>query len=219
MDKELVISRILEQGLVAVVRADNAEKAMRIAEACIKGGVAALEITFTVPGAQQVIEGLVKEYARGEILLGAGTVLDAETARVAILSGAQYIISPYFDEPTMRLCNRYRVACMPGVMTPAEAVHAMEAGADILKVFPANLFGPSIIKSLLAPLPQAKLMPTGGVTAENAGEWIKAGAVALGAGSELTRGAIVGNYDSITETAMKYRAAISNAKNDSRYNL
>jgi 2-dehydro-3-deoxyphosphogluconate aldolase / (4S)-4-hydroxy-2-oxoglutarate aldolase len=212
MDKELVISRILKQGLVAVVRTENADQAKRVAAACLEGGVAALEITFTVPGAHKAIEDLAKEYSKGEILLGAGTVLDPETARIAILSGAQYIISPYFDETTLKLCNRYRVACMPGVMTPKEAVEAMEAGADILKVFPANLFGPAIIKSLLGPLPQAKLMPTGGVAPENAGEWIKAGAVALGAGSELTKGAKTGDYAQITETARQNIKAIDAAR-------
>lgn len=212
MDKELVIGKILRQGLVAVVRAENAETAKRIAEACLNGGVAALEITFTVPGAHKAIEDLAKEYSKGEILLGAGTVLDPETARVALLSGAQYVVCPYYDEATMRLCNRYRVACMPGVMTPAEAVRAMEAGADILKVFPANLFGPAVIKSLLGPLPQAKLMPTGGVSPENAAEWIKAGAVALGAGSELIKGAKTGDWAQITETAKQYMRAIEAAR-------
>ncbi len=212
MDKELVLSKIQKAGLVAVVRTENAEQAKRVAAACLEGGVAALEITFTVPGAHKAIEDLAKEYTKGELILGAGTVLDPETARIAILSGAQYIISPYFDEATVRLCNRYRVACMPGVMTPKEAVQAMEAGADILKVFPANLFGPSILKSFLGPLPQAKLMPTGGVSAENAAEWIKAGAVALGAGSELTRGAKTGDYAQITETARAYIRAIEAAR-------
>ncbi len=212
MDKELVLGKIQKAGLVAVVRTENAEQAKRVAAACLEGGVAALEITFTVPGAHKAIEDLTKEYSKGELILGAGTVLDPETARIAILSGAQYIISPYFDEATVRLCNRYRVACMPGVMTPKEAVQAMEAGADILKVFPANLFGPSILKSFLGPLPQAKLMPTGGVSAENAAEWIKAGAVALGAGSELTRGAKTGDYAQITETARAYIRAIEAAR-------
>ena len=212
MDKELVLSKIQTQGLVAVVRADNGDQAKRIAAACLEGGVAALEITFTVPGADKVIEDLAKEYSKGEIILGAGTVLDPETARIAILSGAQYIISPAFSEDTIKLCNRYRVTYMPGVMTPKEAIIAMEAGADVLKVFPANLFGPSIIKSILGPLPQAKLMPTGGVAPENASEWIKAGAVALGAGSELTKGAKTGDYAAITETAKKYVAAINAAR-------
>lgn len=212
MDKEQVLGRIQQMGLVAVVRTENAEQAKRVADACFKGGVAALEITFTVPGAHRAIEDLAREYAAGELILGAGTVLDPETARIAMLSGAQYIISPSFDEATARMCNRYRVPYMPGVMTPKDAIQAMEAGADILKVFPASLFGPEILKSFLGPLPYAKLMPTGGVSAQNAADWIKAGAVALGAGSELTRGAKTGDYAQITETARAYVRAIEAAR-------
>ena len=212
MDKEQVLARIQQLGLVAVVRTENADQAKRVAEACLKGGVAALEVTFTVPGAHRAIEDLAREYAAGELILGAGTVLDPETARIAMLSGAQYIISPSFDAATARTCNRYRVPYMPGVMTPRDAIEAMEAGVDILKVFPASLFGPEILKSFLGPLPYAKLMPTGGVSVQNAGEWIKAGAVALGAGSELTRGAKTGDYAQITETARAYVRAIEAAR-------
>ncbi|MDD4797749.1 MAG: bifunctional 2-keto-4-hydroxyglutarate aldolase/2-keto-3-deoxy-6-phosphogluconate aldolase [Eubacteriales bacterium] len=212
MDKERVLQRIQAGGLVAVVRSDSAEQARRIADACLAGGVAAVEITFTVPKAHRLIEELAGCYPHGEILLGAGTVLDAETARIAILSGAQYVVSPYLDEDTLRLCNRYRVACMPGVMTVREAVRAMEAGADLLKVFPANLFGPAILSSLLGPLPQAKLMPTGGVEVDNAAQWISAGAVALGAGSSLTAGAKTGDYAAITRKAQAFIAAIARAR-------
>jgi 2-dehydro-3-deoxyphosphogluconate aldolase/(4S)-4-hydroxy-2-oxoglutarate aldolase len=188
MNKEQVITRIKECGLVAVVRAESAEKAEEIAEACIAGGVSAIELTFTVPSADKIIESLADKYKKGEIIVGAGTVLDPETARIAILRGAQYIVSPSLNLDTIRLCNRYRIPVMPGIMTPTEAVAALEAGADILKVFPGGLFGPSVIKDFKGPLPQADFMPTGGVTLENAGEWIKAGAVAIGAGSALTLG-------------------------------
>ena len=212
MDKEQVLARIQQLGLVAVVRTENADQARRVADACLKGGVAALEVTFTVPGAHRAIEDLAREYAADELLLGAGTVLDPETARIAMLSGAQYIISPSFDAATARTCNRYRVPYMPGVMTPRDAIEAMEAGVDILKVFPASLFGPEMLKSLLGPLPYAKLMPTGGVSVQNAAQWIEAGAVALGAGSELTRGAKTGDYAQITETARAYVRAIGAAR-------
>lgn len=212
MDKEKVIQKITDIGLVAVVRADSGEKARRIADACLEGGVAALEITFTVPGAHRVIEELAAAYPGGEILLGAGTVMDSETARIALLSGAQYIVSPYFDPDTVRLCNRYRAPVMPGVMSVREAVQAMEAGADILKVFPAGLFGPAVIRDLLGPIPQAKLMPTGGVSVGNAKDWIAAGAVALGAGSSLVGGAGAGDYQKITDTARAFLAAIAQAR-------
>lgn len=188
MQKEQIIQGIKDGGLVSVVRAENSEQAIRITEACIEGGVAAIELTFTVPFAHEVIETLAKRYTHDEIILGAGTVLDPETARVAMLSGAQFIVSPYFSEELVRFCNRYRCPVMPGVMTVTEAIHAMEAGADILKVFPGELSGPRFIKAIRGPLPYAQIMPTGGVNVDNAAEWIKAGAVALGAGSALTKG-------------------------------
>ncbi len=212
MDKEQVLSKMCDGGLVAVVRAKDSEQAMKITEACIAGGVAGIEITFTVPGADEVIRQLAAKYKNGEILLGAGTVLDAETARIAILAGAQFVISPAFNEDVIRMCNRYRVLCVPGIMTIREAIMAMEAGADLLKVFPADLYGPTIIKDILGPLPYAKLMPTGGVSVENAKEWIKAGVVAMAAGSSLTAGAKTGDYDKITETAKAFVSEIKAAR-------
>ena len=193
MDKENILMRIQDCGIVAVVRAENADKAERIVDACMEGGVAAIELTFSGPHADRGIETLSYKYGPKDIILGAGTVMDAATARIAMLSGAQYIVSPYLDLETLRMCNRYRVPMMPGVMSVREAVTAMENGADILKVFPGDLFGPKIIKDILGPIPYAKMMPTGGVDADNVGEWIKAGAVAVGAGSSLTAGAKTGD--------------------------
>lgn len=212
MDKEQILTRIQDCGIVAVVRAETTDEAERIVDACMEGGVAAIELTFTVPHADKVIESLAKKYSPEDIILGAGTVMDAPTARIAMLSGANYIVSPYFDLDTVKMCNRYRTAVMPGVMTVREAVMAMEAGADILKVFPGDLYGPKIIKDIKGPIPYAKMMPTGGVTAENVGEWIKAGAVAVGAGGSLTAGAKTGNYALITETAKKFVANIKEAR-------
>ena len=146
------------------------------------------------------------------MILGAGTVMDSETARIAILSGAQYIVSPYFNAETVRLCNRYRVPCMPGAMTIKEVVEAMESGADIVKVFPGEAFGPKILKAIKGPVPQAKMMPTGGVDLSNVGEWIKAGAVAVGAGGSLTKGAKTGDYKAITETAKEFIAKVKEAR-------
>ena len=212
MDKEKILTRISDAGIVAVVRTENAETAMRITDACIEGGVAAIELTFTVPGAHRVIEELAKRYTPDEIILGAGTVLDPETARIAILSGAEYIVSPYFNLDTVKLCNRYRLPCMPGAMTIKEVVEAMEAGADIIKVFPGEAFGPKIIKAIKGPIPHAKMMPTGGVDVGNVGEWIKAGAWAVGAGSSLTAGAKTGEYEKITKTAREFIAKIKEAR-------
>jgi 2-dehydro-3-deoxyphosphogluconate aldolase / (4S)-4-hydroxy-2-oxoglutarate aldolase len=210
--KEQIISRIKEGGLVAVVRAEGAEQAVRITEACIEGGVAAIEITFTVPGAQDVIGDLAKRYTKGEIILGAGTVLDPETARIAILSGAQYVVSPCLNGETVKLCSRYQIACMPGAMTIKEVVECMEAGADIVKVFPGELFGPAIIKAIKGPLPHAPLMPTGGVSLDNVGEWIKAGSVAVGVGGNLTAGAKKGDYASIASIARQFAEKIREAR-------
>ena len=212
MEKEQVLSKMTEAGLVAVVRASNAEEAIKISDACLEGGCPSIELTFTVPGAHKVIEALAAKYNKGEMLLGAGTVLDSETARTAILSGANYIVSPGFNLETAKLCNRYRVPYMPGCMTITEVLTAMEAGADIIKIFPADLFGPTIIKDIKGPLPHAKLMPTGGVDVDNVDQWIKAGAVAVGAGSSLTKGAKTGDYATITETAKQFIAKINEAR-------
>lgn len=213
MTRTKVVERITEGGLVAVVRAESIEQAERITEACIEGGVAAIELTFTVPKAHRLIEHMADRYSgSNEITIGAGTVLDSETARTAILSGAQYVVSPHLDERIVTLCNRYAVACMPGIFTPTEAVRALELGVDILKVFPGDIATPKFIKSLLGPLPQARMMPSGGVSVDNVEEWIKAGAVAVGAGGSLTGKAKDGNYAAITETAKLFIEKIRHAR-------
>ena len=202
--KLTTLHKIMDCGLVAVVRAESSEQAFKIADACIAGGVAAIEITFTVPGAAELIKDLCQKYTSGEIIIGAGTVLDPETARIAILAGAQYIVSPSFNAETVRLCNRYQIPVMPGCMTLREVVEAMEAGADVIKVFPGETFGSGFIKAIKGPLPQAPLMPTGGVGLDNVGEWIKAGCVAVGVGGNLTGGAKTGDYESITTIAKQF---------------
>ncbi|WP_066649929.1 bifunctional 2-keto-4-hydroxyglutarate aldolase/2-keto-3-deoxy-6-phosphogluconate aldolase [Christensenella timonensis] len=212
MKKSEVLKRLIDSGIVAVVRAEDAEEAMKICEACRKAGIVGIELTFTVPGAVDVIKELANKYTSEEIIVGAGTVLDSETARAAILAGANYIVSPCLDLETIKLCNRYQIACMPGAMTIKEVVECMEAGADIVKVFPGNLFGPAMIKAIKGPLPQAMLMPTGGVNADNCAEWIRAGCVAVGAGGDLTAGAKTGDYDKITEVGKKMIEAIAAAR-------
>lgn len=212
MEKEKILTKLTDAGLVAVVRANTADEAIRISDACLEGGCPSIELTFTVPGAHKVIEELAKRYLNGEMLLGAGTVLDSETARMAILSGASFVVSPGFNLEAAKLCNRYRVPYMPGCMTITEVLTAMEAGADIVKIFPADLFGPTIIKDIRGPLPQAKMMPTGGVDVTNVDKWIKAGAVAVGAGSSLTAGAKTGDYEKITATAKEFIAKIKEAR-------
>lgn len=212
MQKSEVIKKICDCGVVAVVRAENAEQGVEIAKACAKAGIAALEITFTVPGAVDVIKKLSEIYNTGEIIVGAGTVLDTETARAAILAGAKYVVSPCLNKEVVALCNRYQVACMPGAMTVKEVVECMEAGADIVKIFPGELFGPKIIKAFKGPLPQARMMPTGGVSLDNVHEWIKAGAVAVGVGGSLTAGAKSGDYQSITDIGKQFVDKVKEAR-------
>ena len=207
-----VLQKLMQSGVVAVVRAQNSEQAIKITEACMKGGIAAIEITFTIPEAAQVIADLRKAYSPEEMIIGAGTVLDPETARIAILAGAQYIVSPSLNLETVKLCNRYQVPVMPGAMTIAEVIAAMEAGADIVKIFPGDAFGPSFIKAIKGPIPQAPLMPTGGVNLENVGEWIKAGCVAVGIGGNLTAGAKTGDYQSIEEIAKQFIGKVRAAR-------
>jgi 2-dehydro-3-deoxyphosphogluconate aldolase / (4S)-4-hydroxy-2-oxoglutarate aldolase len=212
MAKLQIIQSIVDAGLVAIVRAESADQAERIANACAAGGVAALEITFTVPGALDVIAHVARSAKARSILLGAGTVLDPETARAAILAGAHFIVSPSLNTDTAKLCNRYQVPYMPGAATMGEIVAAMEFGADIVKIFPGELFGPSFVRAAKGPLPQASLMPTGGVSLENVEEWIAAGSVAVGVGSHLTAGAKTGNYDAITQRAREFIEKIRAAR-------
>lgn len=190
--KEQVLQAIEDSGMVAVVRGETSEQAMEIVEKCIAGGIQAVELTFTVPFAHRVIEDLARKYG-DQIILGAGTVLDSETARIAILSGAEFVVSPHFNAEVVKLCNRYRKAVMQGILTISEAVTAMEAGTDVLKLFPGELFGPAFIKAIKGPLPYARVMPTGGVNVDNVADWIKAGAVAVGAGSSLMKGDVKAN--------------------------
>lgn len=213
MDKLDIIARLKEEGIIAVVRAESKEKGEKLIDAIVKGGINFIEITMTVPGAVDIIKDLSEKYKDDKnIVIGAGTVLDSETARMVILAGAKYVVSPNFDLETVKLCNRYRVPVMPGIMTVREAVMALEAGVDILKVFPGNAFGPSIISSLRGPLPQAQFMPTGGVDIDNIDKWIKAGAVAVGTGGSLTAGAKTGDYELVTKTSAMFVDAVKKAR-------
>lgn len=197
---------------MAVVRADSEEQAVKIAEACILGGISSIEITFTVKNADKVISLLKEKFTSKELIVGAGTVLDSETARIAILAGAEYIVSPGFDLETAKLCNRYQIPYMAGCMTITEIIKAMEAGVDIIKLFPGSAYGPGIVKDIKAPLPQAPIMPTGGVSLDNVDKWIKNGCVAVGVGGSLIEGAKTGDYASITEKAKAFVAKVLEAR-------
>ena len=211
MDKLQVIETVKKIGVVAVIRGNTPDEAVQISEACIAGGVTAIEVAFTTPRAHEAILTLSEKYKdNAQVVIGAGTVLDAETARMAILNGAAFVVSPAFDEATIKLCNRYRVACMPGTTTIQGVIQALELGADIVKVFPGEVVGSKFIKAVKGPLPQAQMMPTGGVSIDNVAEWFKAGAVAVGAGGAWTGGGK--SLTEITETAKKFVVAVAEAR-------
>ncbi|MDR4317576.1 2-dehydro-3-deoxyphosphogluconate aldolase/4-hydroxy-2-oxoglutarate aldolase [Niallia circulans] len=208
MDKIEVLAKMKEEKIVAVIRAQNIEQGLHVSEAIRQGGIKFLELTMTIPGALDVIKKLADKYTGEDVIVGAGTVLDPETARLAILAGAKFIVGPNLSPEVITMCHRYRVAVMPGVMSPTEALTAIELGADVIKVFPGGAFGPSIVKDFKGPLPQGNFMPSGGVTVENAAEWIKKGAYALGTGSSLTKGAATGDYEAVTREAEKFVAIV-----------
>jgi 2-dehydro-3-deoxyphosphogluconate aldolase/(4S)-4-hydroxy-2-oxoglutarate aldolase len=214
MTKSEVLAKIREIGLVPVVRPQSKDEAVRAAEAIREGGVPILEITMTVPGATGVIEELARRFGSA-VTVGAGTVLDAETARTCILAGAVFVVSPALDAGTIECCRRHGIAVLPGALTPTEVLTAWTAGADMVKVFPAgNVGGASYIKSLKAPLPQIELVPTGGVSLETAAAFIKAGASALGVGADLvdTKALAAGQAATITEKARRFLEVVRAAR-------
>jgi 2-dehydro-3-deoxyphosphogluconate aldolase/(4S)-4-hydroxy-2-oxoglutarate aldolase len=205
MSREQDLQRVLDCGIVAVVRFSAPGPLVDVVEALAAGGVTVAEVTFTVPGALDVIRA-ARQRLGDRVLLGAGTVLDPETARAAFLAGAEFIVSPAVNTEVIKLCRRYDKLVMPGAFTPTEVLTAWEAGADVVKVFPADVVGPAFFKALRGPLPQVKLMPTGGVDLNTAAEFLKAGAVCLGVGGQLVDPAAVaaGDFARITDTARKY---------------
>ena len=205
MSKLANLERVHRSGIVAVIRAANGELLCDVAEALLAGGVEVMEVTFTVPRAHKVLEQ-VAERLGDKILLGAGTVLDAETARLALLSGAEFIVSPTLNLDVIRLCRRYDKLVMPGAFSPTEILSAWEAGADIVKVFPSDVTGPAYLKALAGPLPQIRLMPTGGVTLETAPAFLRSGAYALGVGSSLVdpKAVAAGQLQTIEKLARQF---------------
>lgn len=199
-----ILSRLISCGVVAVARTDDASRLIETAAALKAGGVEAFEVTMTVPGALDVIREVSRRLA-SEVLLGAGTVLDADTARAAIEAGARFIVSPCFSPGLITVAHQYDKVAVPGALTPTEIMNAHEAGADIVKVFPIRSLGPHYLRDVLAPFPQVRLMPTGGVDLENAPDFIRAGAVAVGVGSALVDGKLVaeGRFEELTERARR----------------
>ena len=211
MKKSEVIQKLLDCGVIAVIRGSSVEEAIKVSKACAAGGIVGLEVTFTVPGASEVIKALA-DAKDPSYIVGAGTVLDPATARSAILLGAQFIVAPNFDKEVCELCNLYQVPYMAGVFTINEIVEALKAGVEVCKIFPGSLAGPDYIKAIHGPLPQATCMPTGGVDLNNVEEWIKKGAVAVGTGSNLTAPASKGDYAAVTELAKQYVAKVAEAR-------
>ncbi len=194
MAKDADLARVLQSAIVAVVRAPSGELLADVAGALLAGGIDVMEITFTVPKAERVLEQ-VADRLGDKVFLGAGTVLDSETARVALLSGARFIVAPTVNLDVIRLCQRYDKLVMPGAFSPTEVLTAWEAGADIVKIFPSEITGPAYLKALHGPLPQVRLMPTGGVNLQTAAEFLKCGACALGIGGSLVEPKAVASGD------------------------
>ncbi len=213
MGKTGNLQRVFDSGIVAVIRATSGDTLVDVAEALLAGGVEVMEVTFTVPQAHRVLER-VAERLGDKILLGAGTVLDTETARVAILSGAEFIVSPSTNVDVIQLCQRYDKAAMPGALTPTEVVTAWEAGADIVKIFPADVGGPPYLKAIKAPLPQIQLMPTGGVDLNTAADFLKAGACALGVGGSMVESKAVeaGDLKRIESLAQQFVEVVKQSR-------
>ncbi len=213
MSRETDLHRVLTTGLVAVVRAPDGKNLVEVVAALAEGGVSVAEVTFTVPGALDIIKA-VKERLGDRVLLGAGTVLDTETARAALLAGAEFIVSPTLNLDVIRLCKRYDKLVFPGAFTPTEILSAWESGADIVKVFPADVLGTAFFKAMRGPLPQIRLMPTGGVDLNTAGEFLRAGACCLGVGSQMVDPKAVAreDYEYLRGLAWQYTQAVRLAR-------
>jgi len=211
--KENILRVIIDCGVVAVVRVGSAREALEVCPAIARGGVKPVEVTMTVPNAIDVIKEF-KSTVKDEVLVGAGTVLDPETARAAILAGVDYIVTPTLNLKVIEMCHRYGKVVIPGAFTPTEILTAWEAGADIVKVFPAGVAGPQYLKDIKGPLPQVRLLPTGGVTLENTPDFIKAGAVAVAVGTALVDKKLVAEkkFDLITERARQFVEAVRKAR-------
>jgi 2-dehydro-3-deoxyphosphogluconate aldolase/(4S)-4-hydroxy-2-oxoglutarate aldolase len=207
------LQRVLNTGIVAIIRAPTSEQLTNVARALFEGGIDVIEVTFTVPNALEILAVLKKDLG-SRVLLGAGTVLDPETARAALFAGAEFLVSPSLNPDVIRLCNRYDKVVMPGAFTPTEILAAWEAGADIVKVFPSDAVGPSYLKALKGPFPQIRLMPTGGVNLQTLPDFIKAGACAVGVGSSLVEPQAIrdGNMNRLRDLAAQYLQILKAAR-------
>lgn len=213
MSRNDVLEKIIECGIVAVIRTDSAEDLIDVAKALKEGGVTSIEITMTIPSALEALPKVKKEVGN-EVIMGVGTVLDPETARLAILGGAEFVVSPILNKEIINLCHRYDKIAIPGAYTPTEILTAWEEGADVVKLFPADTLGPKYIKAIHGPMPYVKISPTGGVSLENAGEFIKAGACFVGVGGNLVDKKVIAEkkFEILTERAKQYVEEIKKAR-------
>jgi 2-dehydro-3-deoxyphosphogluconate aldolase / (4S)-4-hydroxy-2-oxoglutarate aldolase len=213
MTKPEIISRLLDPGIVAIIRADSSDQLLAVAEALLAGGVTVMEVTMTTPNALQVIGEVAARFGE-KVLIGVGSVLDPETCRAAILAGAEFVVTPVTKPEVIQMCNRYGKPIASGAFTPTECLLAHESGADFVKLFPADLHGPKYIRTLLAPLPMLQIIPTGGVTPETAADFLAAGCVALGAGTSLVSKEILASHDwrRLATRAEEFVRAVKNAR-------
>lgn len=212
MKRVKILTKLENAGVIPVVRGNSKEQGLKSCKALLAGGMKGLEITFTLPKADEVIAEMVARNQDPEVVIGAGTVLDAVTARLAIMAGAEFIVSPTFDQDTAEICNLYQIPYLPGCMTITEIKNAMKAGVDIVKLFPGSAYGSSIIGAFKAPLPHVNIMPTGGVSLENMAKWFKAGVVTVGVGGNLMKPADSGDYEGVTKAAQAYMAEFKRIK-------
>ncbi|OAA86328.1 bifunctional 2-keto-4-hydroxyglutarate aldolase/2-keto-3-deoxy-6-phosphogluconate aldolase [Clostridium ljungdahlii] len=207
------LKKIEETGILLMIRLDSEDEAMKVAEAAIKGGILALEITMSVPNALGIVKKLSEKYKEKGLVIGVGTVLDPETTRAAILAGANMLVSPNLNPEMIKMGNRYQTVIISGAFTPTEIVNTIEAGADIVKVFPTEFIGPAYVKTVKGPLVQAAIMPSGGITLENAGEWLQAGSTCLGVGSGITKAAQKdGDYTKVTKAAELFLKVVKESR-------
>jgi 2-dehydro-3-deoxyphosphogluconate aldolase/(4S)-4-hydroxy-2-oxoglutarate aldolase len=212
-NKYEIIERMLDCGITAVVRTDSSEELVDVAEAINKGGVDIIEITMTTPGALDVVSAVAKKFG-DEVLIGAGTVLDAETARAVFLAGGEFVVSPVWSPELIAMCRRYSKPCVPGAFSPTEILAAWDAGADLVKVFPASIGGPGLIKAIRGPLPQIPLVPTGGVRLDNTADFIRAGSAMVAVGGNLVSKDLVKGkkFDELTELARRFKEEVAKGR-------
>lgn len=211
LQKYEVLNEMHDNYLVAVIRGKNKEDAVEISKQAFKGGIRSLEVTFSTPGAEDAIAELSR-YGDPQMIVGAGTVLDEETARIAIMKGARFVVSPHFDGAIATMCNRYVIPYLPGCGSVTEIMQALTFGVDVCKLFPGSLLGPSFIKDVKGPIPHVQLMPSGGVSLDNIDKWVKNGAFAVGIGSALTKGVTEGDYSSVQRVAREFVDKLASVK-------